>query len=208
MIAPPRPPSHDELEALIREARARQLRRRLLGAAGVAIAAALGLSVHALIAGGDISGVTPANAGHASAPLCRSSQLSGSTFFQGATGTLLGGVTILNTSNVACALPSRRPPTSIDWRGKRLPTREATFAAPGIFRPVRLLSPGAKASVLWQWFSCGGNGPKAAVRPTLILRFGHGLIVTARSNEATPAFCGGLGGSRRLLLVSGAVIEN
>ena len=42
MIAPPRPPSHDELEALIKEARARQLRRRLLGAAGVAIAAALG----------------------------------------------------------------------------------------------------------------------------------------------------------------------
>jgi hypothetical protein len=37
-LAPPKP-SHDELEALIKEARQRQLRRRLLGAAGVAIAA-------------------------------------------------------------------------------------------------------------------------------------------------------------------------
>ena len=52
MIAPPSPPAHDELEALIKEARARQLRRRLLGAAGVAIAAALGLSVYAFFSGG------------------------------------------------------------------------------------------------------------------------------------------------------------
>lgn len=51
MIAPPRPPSHQELEALIKEARARQLRRRLLGAAGFAIAAALALSTYALWVG-------------------------------------------------------------------------------------------------------------------------------------------------------------
>jgi len=51
MLAPPRPPSHDELEALIKEARARQLRRRLLGAAGVAVAAVLALSIYALAAG-------------------------------------------------------------------------------------------------------------------------------------------------------------
>jgi hypothetical protein len=51
MVAPPKPPSHDELEALIKEARARQLRRRLLGAAGVAIAAALALSAYAVASG-------------------------------------------------------------------------------------------------------------------------------------------------------------
>ena len=53
MIAPPKPPTNDDLEALIKEARERQLRRRLLGAAGVAIAAVLGLSLYALVAGGD-----------------------------------------------------------------------------------------------------------------------------------------------------------
>jgi hypothetical protein len=52
MLAPPRPPSHDELEALIKEARARQLRRRLFAAALVAIAAALSLSLYALATGG------------------------------------------------------------------------------------------------------------------------------------------------------------
>jgi hypothetical protein len=51
MIAPPKPPPHDELEALIKEARERQLRRRLLGAAGVAIAAAVGLSLYAFFLG-------------------------------------------------------------------------------------------------------------------------------------------------------------
>jgi hypothetical protein len=31
-----------------------------------------------------------------------------------------------------------------------------------------------------------------------VLRFGHGLVVIARSTDATPAFCGGLGGTRNL----------
>jgi hypothetical protein len=67
MIAPPRPPSHDELEALIKEARARQLRRRLLGAAGVAIAAALALSAYVLAVGTDqrMSGAARSQAGSA-----------------------------------------------------------------------------------------------------------------------------------------------
>jgi len=51
MIAPPRPPSPDDVEALIREAHARQARRRLLGAAGIAITVAIGLSAYALFIG-------------------------------------------------------------------------------------------------------------------------------------------------------------
>jgi Domain of unknown function (DUF4232) len=52
MIAPPRPPSRDDLEALIKEARARHLRRRLLGATGVAIAGALGIGIYAIATSG------------------------------------------------------------------------------------------------------------------------------------------------------------
>lgn len=52
MIAPPKPPSQQELEALIREARERQLRRRLLGAAAIAVAAAVSLGIYALSDGG------------------------------------------------------------------------------------------------------------------------------------------------------------
>ena len=208
MIAPPRPPSHDELEALIKEARARQLRRRLFGAAGTAIAAALGLSVYAVLIGGNASGVTQARTRGASAPFCRSAQLSASSFFQGAGQTMLGGVTILNTSGAACALPNGRPAAEISWRGQRLPTHEEAFAAPSIFHPAEVLAPGLKATVLWQWFSCGGQGAaQAAVRPTFRLRFGPGLVVTARSVDVTPAFCGGLGGTRNLA-VSRALTES
>lgn len=196
MIAPPRPTAHDELEALIKEARERQLRRRLLGAAGVAIAAALGLSIYAVLVGGGAGGVTEANA--SSTPLCRSSQLSGSAVFQGATQTMLGAVSIRNTGDAACSLPPRRPSASIGWRGRTLPTTERpmTTGPPG--PEARVLAAGTSASVFFQWWSCGGRGPREAVRPTFELRFGHGLVVTAQSSDVTPAFCGGLGGRRTL----------
>lgn len=58
VVAPPpvAPPGPDELELLIREARERQLRRRLLGAAAVAIVAAIGLSVYGFVTGGSAQG--------------------------------------------------------------------------------------------------------------------------------------------------------
>ena len=206
MIAPPRPPSHDELEALIKEARQRQLRRRLLGTAGVAIVAALALSVYALVTGGSANGVAPANAGRASAPICQSSQLSATAGFQGATQTMVGGVTLQNTGAVSCSLPSVRPGMTISWRGEELPTQERKMTTGPRWPLARVLPPGAKADVFFQWLSCGGSGPKAAVRPTFALSFGHGLRVTARSEDVTPAFCGGLGGAR-FLDVSRALVH-
>jgi hypothetical protein len=50
-LAPPRCPSSDELEALIREARARQRRRRLRAAVLVASLAGVALGLHSIIAG-------------------------------------------------------------------------------------------------------------------------------------------------------------
>ena len=200
MIAPPKPPAQDELELLIKEARERQLRRRLLGTAGIAIATALGLSVYAFVAAGklDSVGQPPAQGGPASAPLCRSSQLSGGAGFQGATQTMLGGVTLQNTSAVACSLPAARPRVTISWRGKQLPTLERGMPAAPPWPRAHVLAPGAKADVFFQWKSCGGSGPQAAVRPTFALEFRHNLLVTANSNDVTPAFCGGLGGQRLL----------
>src|SRR6266566_2886758 len=48
VVAPPEPPRPDELELLIREARARARRRRLLAAAVIAVAAAVVFGVHAV----------------------------------------------------------------------------------------------------------------------------------------------------------------
>jgi hypothetical protein len=194
MVAPPKPPSHDELEALIKEARARQLRRRLLGAAGVAIVAGLGLSVYAVVANGNANTVSPTDAGRASAPLCRSDQLSASAGFQGATQTMLGGVTLVNNGD-ACSLPQARPLVRLSWRGRELPTREEKMTTGPPWPLARVLASGGKASVFFQWWSCAGPGPRAAVRPTFTLRFAHGLVVIARSTDVTPPFCGRLGSS-------------
>jgi hypothetical protein len=77
IVAPPPviPPEQDQLEALIREARARQRRRRLLGAATLAVAAGAALSVHSVLAG---SGWTSTRAGRnssAALPTCRLADL-------------------------------------------------------------------------------------------------------------------------------------
>jgi hypothetical protein len=145
VLAPPKPPP-DELELLIREARERQLRRRLIGAAGLAVPAALGLSIYALTIGGaTVERVTQAHAGRALAPLCRSSQLSGSASFQGATQSMLGGITLHNTSRVACSLPDARPAARLSWDGHRLPTRElpmATATVSTVMSPAHVLGPG------------------------------------------------------------------
>jgi hypothetical protein len=52
MIAPPKPPSPDQLEALIKEARDRQRRRRIGIAAGIALVAAAATSAYAVLADG------------------------------------------------------------------------------------------------------------------------------------------------------------
>jgi hypothetical protein len=53
VLAPPDPPRSDELEALIREARARQLRRRLGVVALVALVAGGALAIYAIVAAGN-----------------------------------------------------------------------------------------------------------------------------------------------------------
>lgn len=197
MLAPPRPPQ-DDPELLIKEARDRQVRRRLIGAAGLAIAAALGLAVYAITIGnGSFATNTPPRR-PVGIPFCRSDQISGSAGFQGATQTMLGGVRIENTSNALCSLPQRRPAVTISWRGKPVPTNERSMATGPPWPRARILAPGKTANVFFQWWSCGGSGPKEAVRPTFRLRFGHGLTVTARSGDVTPPFCSGLGAARPL----------
>lgn len=67
-FAPPRPPSPAEREALIREARERQRRRRLLGAASVAIVAAVTMAAYSVLGLG--AGRRAAPAGGENQPLC------------------------------------------------------------------------------------------------------------------------------------------
>ena len=188
MIAPPKPPSHDELEALIKEARERQLRRRLLGAAGVAIASAVALSVYAFTLGSGGLPTVVSGSGRVAPPECRASQLSAQAALNGATGSMAGFATVTNTGLTACSLPTTRPRVSIVWRGEQMPTQQKSFAGPGGV-PIHVLAPGRAAFVHMDWSEwCGTPSAGTVIRPTFSLRFG-GLVVAARAQQLTPPRC-------------------
>jgi hypothetical protein len=177
MLAPPKPPSHDDPEDLIKEARARQLRRRLLGAAGVALVAALGLGAHALSVGG-AGHARPTTAASAGAPLCRTSQLSTTFGTGGAAGTALGPLWLVNTADRACSLPVGPPAVQVIFRGKPLATREHLWGSKDFGTPAgQIVPPGKKRFFQIGWSSLCPN-PAAAPESrhaTLSVRFRGGL---------------------------------
>jgi Protein of unknown function (DUF4232) len=183
MIAPPRRPSHDELEALIKEARERQLRRRLLGAAVLAVAAAIGLSVYAFNPGaGAPRGVTE-GLPQGAAPLCRASQLSAAAIWDGAAGHLFNFFTIANRGTDACSLPTGRPTVFLTRRGSRLKVDErgasGLESAFGPGKPISILAPGRRAVVHLMWWNwCGPNVRYAQTTTTVTVQFAHGPRVT------------------------------
>lgn len=193
--SPPGARSPDELQALIREARERQRRRRLLGAAGVGLAAAVGISLYAVTAG---QTRTPdkRNALGGGPPLCRASQLSTSAGLSGAAGTALVPTLITNTSSAPCALPTGRPVVQITFRGKLIPTRERSWPSEVQFAPRagRVLNPGGKVYVEVGW---RGFCPRPAQAPItgrvmVSLLFPGGLRVSApeRTPEGVPGLPG------------------
>jgi Domain of unknown function (DUF4232) len=106
---PTRPPQPDELEALIKEARERQLRRRLIGAAGLAVAAAIGLGVYALSVSRSPQTRQGAEGGafaSSSLPRCQSGQLrlSAPKMWGAAAGSLIEDLTLTNTSGTTCSV--------------------------------------------------------------------------------------------------------
>jgi len=177
MIAPPRPPSQDELEALIKEARARQVRRRLLGAVVLAIMAAGALGVYAVLGGGGSDrpvGGSPI--GPAGPPPCLASQLSSTAGLNGAVGTLAGTVILTNADSSACSFPTGRPSVSVLWQGHVLSTHEAEMERSS-GRPVPVLGPHSGAAIDMDWANwCGRLDHRTASDPTFRLSW-HGLTV-------------------------------
>jgi hypothetical protein len=176
MLAPPKPP----VDLLTKEVRERQVRRRLIDAAGVAIAVALGLSIYAFVVGGSASRTAGGSPNPpTSAPLCRSPQLAMSIGGQGSTQMVLGGAAITNTSGHACTLPLGRPVVRITWNGRLMRVRQP-IPRPGDVQsgtPAHVLAPGAKALVSMRFASwCGFQ---ARGLPAFRFVFGQGLTLSA-----------------------------
>lgn len=181
MIAPPLPPSRAELDALLKEARARQLRRRLFGAAGVAVLAAVGLAVYALTSAGNVPTQVGGSSPRSTPPLCRRSQLSVSAIWDGAGGNLFNSFAIANRGGSACSLPLGRPTVLLTRRGMQLKVEErASSGNSSTGKPVHSLAPGRRAIVHLDWFNwCGAQPAFARTTTSVTVRFADGLRVTA-----------------------------
>lgn len=173
MLAPPKPPQNGP-DALIKEARARRLRRRLLAAAGIAIGAAVGLSVYVLTIGGGYTRPGADSAG-AAPQACRASQLSASFGTGGAAGLALGGLVLDNTGSRSCSLPVGRPIVRIIFRDKPLPTQERPWDPSEQFgaRADHILRPGEKAffEIGWRGYCPNPSAAPASPHATLSVQF-------------------------------------
>ena len=147
IAAPPRPPSHDDSDALVREARARQQRRRLLVAASIAFLAALGLGLHAVAFGGE-PGAKQSHSGRPSAlglPHCQAAQLRVAQAFGGAAaGSSEVIYTFRNVAAGACVVRGWPSVWLKNSGGRLMPVRTSHALR---LRPHRVeLQPGGMAS--------------------------------------------------------------
>jgi hypothetical protein len=104
------------------------------------------------------------------APACQASDLRARLFLQGSTGSLVGGVNVLNAGSTACSLAGR-PDVSFTgaaaaaekWQVKKLPARQAppdVLADPQ--GSLRALQPGKSAGIAVFWSNWCGPGAMPA----------------------------------------------
>lgn len=192
-----------ELDPLIAEAKQRARRRRLLLAALLLLSAAVVTSTYAIFGGEGNSASSGANGAQVTAVRCNASSLSAVAFFQGATQTELGGISITNTGGVACSLPTGVPRISVSWQGKKLSvTARGMARSTASGKVARALAPGTKALIWLQWWDkwfCaeyipGGGIDNASFDPRFVLRFAHGLTLAATATGLPMPNCGKPGG--------------
>lgn len=189
--SPPRPADQDDPEALIPEARDRQRRRRRVGAVMIALAAALGLAINAIVSGGGVLTTIGDSLGLGSGPpACRSTQLRTGHFAPGVPAvfnqvSLLGvGITVVtNASRTACSLPA--PEVSIFSHGQKLGVRQIHGPA---FRigpdapAAHVLQAGKSAQIDFTWRNWCGSPTLYGTRElkTVRLRIGGALTVSGK----------------------------
>jgi hypothetical protein len=166
MLAPLRPPAHDELEALIREARARQRHRRLAVVALIALLAGMALGVGAIFlhSGPKAQKASPGSPSVGSLrSRCRAKQLGVSVAGGGvAAGTAGTRFEFTNRSSTPCMLSGWPSFRLVLGDGRQVTPRPHDLIADGYYvrHPPRLprvvLRPGAGVS--WYVNAADGTG--------------------------------------------------
>jgi hypothetical protein len=170
---------HDHVEALLAEAKDRGRRRRThrrhaaVGGAGAVLLLGIVAAVFVtrspagtkLIVSGpstpypassSIAGPTPATA-----PLCQAGDLQAQGSWQGAGGSMAGGVSLVNVGKQSCSVEGQ---PAIELFGQHGQPLSVVASAPGPPAPPVLLAPHSRpASVLVQWFNWCGTDPGPVV---------------------------------------------
>lgn len=102
---------------------------------------------------------------------CSASDLTGSGHFQGATGSLAGGLSLVNTAPTACALPGRPGIQVVDVQGQALPVDEQDAplcdqpgsASACVPRDTVVVGPEEEAQARLVWQNWCGPDPAAPI---------------------------------------------
>jgi len=183
IASPPRPPTQDDPEALIPEARERQRRRWLIGGASVVVAVALGLLISAIAGGGTLLGSIRGPLGLEGAPSCKPAALIARFSLEGAGffGETAGGLVVRNQGNSSCSL-SARPRVSLQWNRHDLAGLPETplvgYRPDPAQRLTRTLRPGRWAFAPLRWSDWCKQRPwnRGASSLTLSLRLPTGTM--------------------------------
>jgi hypothetical protein len=142
------------------------------------------------------TGFTSASAEASNYPRCDLRTLHASVGLQGATGSMLGGLSVRNPG-ATCTLAGP-PVVEFRWHGKRVtppqkPFDARSFRSIGPFHPSRTLMRGKPLFVWLQWWNYCGATPwgDGGFRPVAFLRLKNrpGLLRVRFGELVVPPFC-------------------
>jgi hypothetical protein len=162
---------HDRVEALLAEAKDRGRRLRThrrnarLGGAGVVLL--LGILAAVFVTRSPTT--TKVNVGGPSTPACQASSLKAQGTWQGAGGSVAGGVSFVNVGKDPCFVQGQPTIELFDQHGKRL---SVVAAQPSVSVPpaarIFLAPQSGTASVLVQWVNWCGTDPGPVVAKVIL----------------------------------------
>lgn len=185
MITPTKLPSDDWLEALIREARARQLRRRMIGAAAMALAAAAALGLHSVFASGAHAATASDHGGVPGIPACRDASLTAKEIpISNPTGLIRIGLQFTNTTSSSCSVDGYPSIQFSDARG----TMPFLFRHLGTPHALAVRSGKAVYSIFSK-FRCDIGVARSTTHVAVRLPGDSAAVITPTGSLGGPSIC-------------------
>ncbi|MDA8218521.1 MAG: YCF48-related protein [Dehalococcoidales bacterium] len=132
--------------------------------------------------------VQPANSQTATPPTaatrpCEAADLTGTAWWQGATGSMAGSIVLTNQSSSECLLGGTPSVELTDGEGQALPVSYTTFNTDGKGPRDVALAPGQQASIFFIWRNWCGAAPALPITFRIALPGDRGSIDTSALND-------------------------